>query len=130
MSFDFDEFRKIATRIYEQEYAESCPYSLEEVLHVFELFFWMYEQHQGETHPKINGRQIRKYIDTMPYITEAGGGPETTVEVDCGCYLGIMTRYFSTKYARCDYRIGHFFSGSIRWYKREEACKFGCPWCQ
>jgi len=107
--FDFDYFSKIVERVYD---VVSTPYTIEEVLSVFEYFFSAYETETGNIHPGIRQDQIAKIIKTMPYIDMQTHGMSADIEPED--YPAIIDTYFQTYFPNCDYRINHFFSGRVR----------------
>lgn len=108
MQFDFEQFSRIAARVYQ----EGNTYSLEECLRVFRLYFQEYEDCMGRPHPPIRAEQIARIMEKMPYIDQIGNGGLTDVESED--YQNLINLHFKTRYRRCDYNINHFFSGRIR----------------
>jgi len=102
MDFDFQRFSRIAASVYNQ----GNPYSLEECLEVFWLYFHAYEEYMCHPHPPIRASQIARIMKDMPW----NGDDDIPSEV----YKYIIELHFKTKYRRCDYNINHFFSGRIR----------------
>ena len=88
------------------------PYTLEEYLSVFRYFFDRYEEERGEKHPPIKTAQLRKIMEVMPWIEDAFIEPDV--------YPDLIDSYFAAVFRGCDYRINHFFSGSIRALRQEE----------
>lgn len=99
----------------EQEY----PYSLVDVLAVFDLYFSAYEQHRGERHPSLKRKQIRDAILALPYSDDVRNGPASLDPED---YPYLIEAYFKSNFKNCDYRLPHFLSGNIRQLKYYETC--------
>lgn len=112
-------FSQLAEREYQAVLKDTpdYPYSLDEVLDIFCTFFEQYAKHRGEQHPHLKRELIRKYIQLMPCRSEAGG---ENAYYDVYKYKDIIRHYFSTPFKKCDYHIGHFFSGDIRVYREFE----------
>lgn len=114
MQFDFRRFSWSAALAYK----EGNPYTLEECLEVFRLYFQTYEEYMGHPHPPIKREQIARIMLVMPaagwYI------PDCQEIMPCD-YKYVIPLHFKTKYQRCDYNINHFFSGRIRELRRHEA---------
>lgn len=108
MQFDFERFSRIAARVYQQ----GNPYSLEECLSVFQLYFQEYEDCMGRPHPPIRAEQIARIMEKMPYIDQLDNGGLADLESED--YQNLINLHFKTRYRRCDYNINHFFSGRIR----------------
>lgn len=66
MLFDFQRFAKVAASVYNQ----GNPYSLEECLKVFRLYFQTYEEYMGCSHPPIRASQIARIMQDMPWVCE------------------------------------------------------------
>lgn len=110
MLFDFDTFTRVATQAYKEV---DSPYTLQEVLDVFAYFFKAYEEETAEIHPPIRKEQIKRIIQTMPYYDKDGmAGGYSDVEPEA--YPVLIDAYFRTPFRNCNYRINHFFSGSVR----------------
>lgn len=109
MLFDFQRFAKVATSVYNQ----GNPYSLEECLKVFRLYFQTYEEYMGCSHPPIRASQIFRIMQDMPWVCEGNKGSPYD-DIFPNIYKYIINLHFKTKYRRCDYNINHFFSGRIR----------------
>lgn len=110
MKFDFETFARLAEKCY-----EPGPYSLDDVLMVFKLYFKQYEQRLGRPHPNIRMEQIRRIVAVMPYLANDGYGMASKVaDLFPDLYEYIITQHFNTNYRNCDYNINHFFSGKIR----------------
>ena len=112
MDFDFKTFSAFVTKAYKE--VGNCPYSLRDVLSVFECYFEHYEAAMGETHPFLKLDQIKRIIRQMPYMDTVlpGGAPS---EIEPEEYPDLIDQHFRTEYSEdCDYRINHFFSGMIR----------------
>ena len=112
-------FSRLAEREYQNVLKETpdYPYTMEEVLDIFCTFFEQYEEHRGERHPPLKRELIRKYIQLMPCKSEAEG---EIAYYDVSEYHDMIEHYFSTPFKKCDYHIGHFFSGDIRVYREFE----------
>ncbi len=127
MLFDFSRFAKIAASVYNQ----GNPYSLEECLEVFRLYFQTYEEYMGRPHPPIRASQIARIMQDIPFIERPDPAilkyiQETSndnrwVDIEPDSYPLLITLHFKTKYRRCDYNINHFFSGKIRELRLHEA---------
>lgn len=118
MQFDFRRFSGSAALAYK----ERSPYTLEECLEVFRLYFQTYEEYIGHPHPPIRREQIARIMQDMPWIDEIGkmsGG--SIADIDPDTYKYIIPLHFKTQYRRCDYNINHFFSGRIRELRLHEA---------
>lgn len=109
MQFNFNLFSAIAA----PAYPEDCPYTLEQCLNVFRLYFEAFEDHMGRPHPPIRREQITRIMQEMPCIEmeDRGGSLEPLDPED---YPLLIEQHFKTQYQRCDYNINHFFSGRIR----------------
>lgn len=119
MLFDFQTFSAFAAKAYKE--LGGSPYTLDEVLSVFHYYFEKYEQYSGEPHPHIRLEQIKRIIHVMPYMSQdfpSGAGSD----LDADCYPILIDQHFQTEYQNCDYRINHFFSGSIRELRFYETC--------
>ena len=102
--FDFEKFSQIARRVYT---STDCPYSIDEVLEVFRLYFSAYERYTGRSHPPVRAEQIKRIIDKMPQTGDFEVWPDD--------YESLIESHFHTQYrGGCDYNINHFFSGKIR----------------
>lgn len=107
MFFDFSTFSILAGKAYDH----GCPWRLVDVLRVFRWYFKAYEKWFGRPHPPIRMAQIRRIINTMPFLEEnLGGYPDLEPED----YRALIDQHFMTQYVACDYNINHFFSGRIR----------------
>ncbi len=127
MQFDFDRFSRIAATVYNQ----GNPYSLEECLEVFRLYFQAYEKYMGHPHPPIRASQIARIIQDIPFLAR----PDPALmkymkevfdynpfpDIHPSIYPILIRLHFKTKYRRCDYNINHFFSGKIRELRLHEA---------
>lgn len=109
MQFDFERFSRIAARVYQQ----GNPYSLEECLSVFRLYFQEYEDCTGRPHPPIRAEQIARIMQAMPWVFQEDKGSYFR-DTEPEDYAYLINLHFKTKYRRCDYNINHFFSGRIR----------------
>jgi len=116
MLFDFRCFAKIAASVYN----EGNPYSLDECLEVFRLYFQTYEEYTGHPHPPIQASQIARIMQDMPWVCEDDKGSRFADFPPDG-YKDIIVLHFKTKYRRCDYNINHFFSGRIRELRMHES---------
>lgn len=127
MQFDFRRFSKIAAGVYNQR----NPYTLEECLEVFRLYFETYEEYTGRAHPPIRTSQIASIIQDMPYLKrpcqefieylKTVPNFRHLVDITPDTYPILIQLHFKTKYRHCDYNINHFFSGKIRYLRRCEA---------
>jgi len=115
MLFDFQRFSKIAASVYNQ----GNPYSLEECLEVFRLYFQTYEKYMGRPHPPIKASQIARIIQDMPWVCEDDKGSRFADFPPYG-YKDIISLHFKTKYRHCDFNINHFFAGRIRELRMHE----------
>ncbi len=115
MVFDFHRFSKIAASVYNQ----GNPYSLDECLEVFRLYFQTYEEYMGHPHPPIRASQIARIMQNMPWIDGLSGG--SIADISPCDYQILIILHFKTKYRSCDYNINHFFSGKIRELRLHEA---------
>lgn len=109
MEFNFDIFTAIATKAYQT--VDNPIFTLDEVLAVFKYYFERFEDTFGEVHPNIRMSQIKELIERMPYIDDEHG---RTQDLDPESYQDMIDQHFRTQYRNCNYRINHFFSGSIR----------------
>ncbi len=109
MQFDFKVFSTIAEKAY--RLVDSPVYSLDEVLAIFGYYFQKYEDIFGGVHPNIRTEQIASIIERMPYVDDEHG---RTQDIDPESYQDLIDQHFRTQYRNCNYRINHFFSGSIR----------------
>lgn len=116
MLFDFQTFSRLVERVY-----QGGPYTSDEVLWVFEYYFWRYEEEFGRPHPHIRLEQIERIVRIMPFIDRdsIGGG---MYDIDPEHYKEIIDQHFRTAYRNCDYNINHFFSGQIRELRFYERC--------
>ena len=106
-------FNHLAEQAYNEVVAQNndFPYSLDDVLSVFDYFFSQYELNMGVEHPPLKRQQIKKHILSMPFADDGYGHfPDIAPEQ----YQDIIEAYFDTRFKNCDYRIAHFFSGDIR----------------
>ena len=127
MQFDFDRFARIAATVYR----EGNPYSLEECLAVFRLYFRTYEEYIGHPHPPIRREQIARIIQVMPFLKYPDPAFQKWMkemfnydpvpDIDQNTYPILIQLHFKTKYRHCDYNINHFFSGKIRELRIYEA---------
>lgn len=127
MLFDFDRFSKIAASVYNQV----NPYSLEDCLMVFRLYFQTYEEYMGHPHPPICASQIARIMQDMPFLErpdpafmqwlKANLDYSAYAEIGPDMYQILVQLHFKTKYRHCDYNINHFFSGRIRELRLYEA---------
>lgn len=108
--FAFDIFAVICTQVYKRV---TTPYTLQEVLMVFEYFFNAYMNATGEAHPPIKKEQIARIIEAMPFYDKAPNTPGYS-DIAPEDYPILIDKYFETPFQDCDYRINHFFSGDIR----------------
>jgi len=93
-------------------YQSTGPYGFTapESLLVFKQFFDAYERYEGQEHPKINRRQIRKILEAMPHLEDETGRDLGISPED---YEHLIEDYFETVES-CDHNINHFFSGDVR----------------
>ena len=127
MLFDFRLFSGSAALAYKEE----NPYSLEECLKVFRLYFQTYEEYMGRPHPPIRASQIARIMQDMPFLERPDPSfmkwlKETcnynpVSDIDPDTYPLLIQLHFKTRYRRCDYNINHFFSGKIRELRLHEA---------
>lgn len=104
IEFDFEKFSHITSKVHE---SINSPYSIEQVLQVFWIYFSTYERYIGNPHPPIKEGQIRRIINKMPCTGNFDIYPED--------YEALIKKHFETQYKYgCDYNINHFFSGEIR----------------
>lgn len=114
MQFDFRRFSGSAALAYKK----GNPYTLEECLEVFRLYFQTYEEYMGHPHPPIKREQISRIMLVMP--AEGWYIPDCQEIMPCE-YKNIINLHFKTAYRNCDYNINHFFSGRIRELRRYES---------
>lgn len=114
LKFDFNRLARIAATVYKDD----NPYSLEECLAVFRLYFQAYEEYVGYPHPPIRREQIDRIMQVMPAEGYYVSNVQEMMPVD---YKYIIPLHFKTRYRRCDYNINHFFSGKIRELRLHEA---------
>lgn len=119
MLFNFQTFSAFVMKAY-KELGES-PYTLDEVLSVFQYYFEQYEEYMGEPHPYLKMWQIKHIIQTMPYMDKDFASGACS-DLDADCYPAMIDQHFQTEYKDCDYRINHFFSGCIRELRFYETC--------
>ncbi|MFV0497242.1 MAG: hypothetical protein ACK5L0_03600 [Candidatus Fimivivens sp.] len=117
MQFDFKVFSAVAARAYQM--VDNPAYTLREVLAIFGYYFQKYEETFGQVHPNIRTEQIASIIERMPYIDDEHG---RTQDIDPESYQDLIDQHFRTQYRNCNYRINHFFSGSIRTLRYYETC--------
>ena len=111
LQFDFRRFCGSAALAYK----ECSPYTLDECLEVFRVYFQAYEEYMGHPHPPIRREQIARIMQEMPWIDEIRKTSDSYIaDIDPNTYKYIIRLHFKTKYRRCDYNINHFFSGRIR----------------
>ena len=125
MQFDFDRFARIAATVYR----DGSPYTLEECLEVFRLYFQTYEEYMDRPHPPIKRQQIARIMQDMPVLKQPAFmerrkeicqyNPISNIEPDA--YPLLIQLHFKTSYRRCDYNINRFFSGRIRELRLYEA---------
>lgn len=112
---DFDAFSKSVERVY-----KGGPYTIQDVLYVFNEYFNTYQEETGLNHPPLRREQIRRIIEIMPYLT-AESAKLGTVDIEADEYPQIIAQHFATNYrAGCDYNINHFFSGAVRFMRYRE----------
>lgn len=112
---DFDAFSKSVERVY-----KGGPYTIQDVLYVFNEYFSTYQDETGLNHPPLRREQIRRIIEIMPYLT-AESAKLGTVDIEADEYPQIIAQHFATNYrAGCDYGINHFFSGAVRFMRYRE----------
>lgn len=116
IEFNIQVFNALATRAFKAQ--ESHPYTLEEVLNVFEYYFASYEYEFGKPHPNIRMTQISSIIERMPYMGDINGD---YMDLAAECYEDMIDQHFETEY-KSDYNINHFFSGDIRLLRFYETC--------
>lgn len=105
-------FSKLAAQEYEKiAQGGGYPYSLEEVLSVFNTFFTSYEQYMGEKHPALKREQIKNIIEAMPYTDDVH---HSVQDIEPEFYEEMIDAYFNSNFENCDYRISHFMAGNIR----------------
>lgn len=112
MLFDFERFSRIAADVYSRCCNDS-PYSLDDVLFVFQHYFDRYEDCMGRPHPPINAVQIRNIMQKMP-VMRGKYSDYMVADFDAAEYPPLIDLHFKTRYRNCDYNINHFFSGKIR----------------
>ena len=119
MTFDFDTFSALVTKAYQR--ITDHPYTLKDVLSIFQYYFEAYEKKQGQPHPHIRQEQIWRIIHLMPWVDPS---PSDSAYEHIGLeeYLVLIDQHFKTKYRHCDYNINHFFSGRIRELRFYETC--------
>lgn len=105
-SIDLPRFENTVRKLY-----TASPFSVEEVIAIFEYYFLMYSMYRGEEHPPLRAGQVLDIMKRMPFV-DVGGGAD--VELIPEQYPGMIARYFNTRFPGCDYRINHFFSGRVR----------------
>ena len=111
---DFEIFRKVATRAYEDIPDKRKCYTLEQSLTIFEYFFKTYADKLGKEHAPIGRDNTRRLIEKLPYI-DAKDAELGYFDIDPEEYPYIIDQYFGTRFfPGCDYRINHFLSGNIR----------------
>jgi len=125
--FDFRLFSGSAFLAYKEE----NPYSLEECLGVFRLYFQTYEEYMGKPHPPIRREQIARIMEVMPFLARPDPAFRQWLkevcnytpvsDIDPDMYPLLIRLHFKTKYRHCDYNINHFFSGKIRELRLHEA---------
>lgn len=112
MCFDFFTFSRRVRDIY--PWCET-RFSLDEVLNVFRTFFEAYEEYRGEVHPALSVRLMADIIGRMDYCEDNSGRHCDTLGLSPDDYEDLIPAYFETAFQPgCNYRIGHFFSGTIR----------------
>lgn len=114
---------KVFSKLVAQEYEKIAqgggyPYSLSDVLSVFNTFFTSYEQYMGEKHPALKRKQIKNIIEAMPYTED---GYNRIQDIEPEYYEEMIDAYFNTNFQNCDYRISHFMAGNIRTMRMFEA---------
>ena len=108
--FDFDIFTRVCTQAYKEV---DTPYTLQEVLDVFEYFFDAYREAMGEDHPPICKAQIARIIKAMPFYDKPPNAPGYS-DIEPDSYPVLIDAYFHTPFQNCDFRVNHFFSGDVR----------------
>ena len=119
MHFDFERFTRTVCRVYQSN--EAAPYSIDDVLSVFQYYFSAYERYTCRIHPYIKTRQIQSIIEKMPFLPE-NGEISSGIDISPEEYEAMIDQHFVTNYKRCDYNINHFFSGRIRNLRYYETC--------
>ncbi len=127
MQFDFDRFARIAATVYR----DGNPYTLEQCLKVFRLYFQIYEEYMGNPHPPIKREQIARIMEVMPFLQRPDPAFRQWLkevcnytpvsDIDPDMYPLLVQLHFKTKYRHCDYNANHFFSGKIRELRLHEA---------
>lgn len=118
MPFDWNIFERVVSSAYR---VSATPYQLHEVLTVFDYFLERYATYRGEEHPLIRREQAAKYIRAMPYFYPEDHNGTQDPDIIPEWYPDMIDRYFQTSFPGCNYRMGHFFSGTIRENKYYEA---------
>lgn len=111
---DFEIFRKVATRAYEDIPDKKKVFTLEQNLSIFEYFFKAYAERLGMEHIPIGKDNARRLMEKLPYIDEKDA-ELGYFDIDPETYPYLIDQYFSTKFfPGCNYRINHFMSAKIR----------------
>ena len=112
MRFDFSTFSRRVRDIYPRC---ATRFSLNEVLAIFRAFFETYEKYRSEAHPMPSTRLVVDIINRMDYCEDGSGRHCDTLELFPDDYETLIPAYFETDFQPgCNYRIGHFFCGTIR----------------
>lgn len=111
---DFEIFRNVATRAYEDIPDKKKVFTLEQNLSIFEYFFKAYAARLGMEHIPIGKDNARRLMEKLPYIDEKDA-ELGYFDIDPETYPYLVDQYFSTKFfPGCNYRINHFMSAKIR----------------
>lgn len=113
MTFNFEHFKQVAKIAYRR--CGDHPYTLEDVLDIFEYYFDSYELVFERPHPMISLAQTERIIRAMPECDNPGLPWDTSETIEPGDYEELIDQHFSTEYRSCDYNVNHFFCGAIRY---------------
>lgn len=96
-------FERIVTKQYNS--FTDFPYTLNDVLCIFNLYLDTYRAYTGREHPFLKPQQVRDIIFKMPFCDDIPIFPED--------YPEMIDAYFNAG-LHTDYNINHFFSGMVR----------------
>lgn len=104
---DFEQFSKICEWVYKA--VDTAHFKFEDCMNVFSLYFEVYRDFTGKTHPVPSFKQIEAVMERMPFADK-----DKTIALEPESYEVLIPAYFLVRFSDCDYRISHFFAGDIR----------------
>lgn len=104
-----------------------CPYTAEELVDVFCVFFSKYRMICRQDHPAVTASQLRDYAERLPFYSWPVMDPAltdgTAYEIQPDAYGSIIGEYLTSKYNRgkCNHHLPHFMTGNVRRNAAERA---------